>query len=353
MALHLVTGYSGKAHITSADQGAFHVAMLLGGNYVLNRGNKFAANIVSNNLIEVLDGELIMQGRYARVNSGAKMEAVIENGTQDYKRNDLIVARYTKDAVTAVESIDLVVIKGTPSETEAVDPEYTEGNILDGELVADFPLYRVPLDGLNVGELIPLFEVVDNFDERLKEIIEGIVAVDNALKLGGKTAEEWQGKIDEKLDKSGGTIGSAQTVLLDLNSNTDQNPQAWLAFSHKGSRLGYIGFNRDGNPQVSKDGVNFNAILHSGNKPSGSYTGNGDTTTRIIDIGGTNEYVIIDVVQVCMILVGNGGAYCFNKSGTVSYYPPETLCTYQGKMYIRSNHTNINYSGMTYRWIAV
>lgn len=167
MALHLVTGYAGKEHVTAADQGAFNVAMLIAGNYVLNRGEKFAASIVTNNLIKVLDGEIILQGRYIRLDSGSFEEIAIDNGTQDYKRNDLIVCRYTKDSTTGVESAALVVIKGTQDSALAVDPEYTTGDTLHGDLVCDFPLYRVPIDGLTVGELEPLFEVVDSFSAQM------------------------------------------------------------------------------------------------------------------------------------------------------------------------------------------
>lgn len=167
MALHLVTGYAGKEHVTAADQGAFNVAMLIAGNYVLNRGEKFAASIVTNNLIKVLDGEIILQGRYIRLDSGSFEELTIDNGTQDYKRNDLIVCRYSKDSTTGVESAALVVIKGTQDSALAVDPEYTVGDTLHGDLVCDFPLYRVPIDGLNVGELVPLFEVVDSFSAQI------------------------------------------------------------------------------------------------------------------------------------------------------------------------------------------
>lgn len=168
MALHLVTGYAGKEHVTAADQGAFNVAMLIDGNYVLNRGEKFAATIVTNNLIKVLDGEIILQGRYIRLDSGSFEELAIDSGTQDYKRNDLIVCRYTKSSTTGVESAALVVLKGTQDSAIAIDPEYTTGDTLHGDLCCDFPLYRVPIDGLTVGELEPLFEVVDSFSKQME-----------------------------------------------------------------------------------------------------------------------------------------------------------------------------------------
>lgn len=170
MNLHLVTGYAGSEHVTSSDQGAFHAAMLVKGCYVLNEGNKFAASIVSNNLVKVLDGEIIMQGRYIKLDAGDYAEVPIENGQQDYKRNDLIVVRYTKNAITGIETTAFAVIKGTPSLEDAVDPEYTVCDILNGAMIADFPLYRIALNGLNIQEPVALFDVLDNFDERLKAL---------------------------------------------------------------------------------------------------------------------------------------------------------------------------------------
>ena len=49
MSLHLITGYAGVEHITSADQGSYNAAMMGEGQFVLERGNKFAASIISNN----------------------------------------------------------------------------------------------------------------------------------------------------------------------------------------------------------------------------------------------------------------------------------------------------------------
>lgn len=167
--LHLVTGYAGEAHITADDQGSLNAAVFGEGQFVLNRGNKFSANVVTNNQIKVLDGDILMQGRHIRMNSGSFVELTIENGAQGYYRNDLIVARYTKNSSTGVEDCNLVVIKGTATTGTASDPEYTSGDIIGGNaLQNDMPLYRVPINGLNVQELVPLFTVIDN---RLVDIL--------------------------------------------------------------------------------------------------------------------------------------------------------------------------------------
>ena len=79
--LHLVTGYKGEAHVTSADQGSFNAAIIGTGSYVLNRGNKFAALVVSNNSVRVQDGDICMQGRHVRLAEGTYVDLGIENVT--------------------------------------------------------------------------------------------------------------------------------------------------------------------------------------------------------------------------------------------------------------------------------
>lgn len=158
--LHLVTGYAGAAHITAADHGSFNSAIFGAGQYVLNRGNKFAASIVSNNKITVLDGDLLIQGRHVRLNEGSYVDLTIDNGAQGMLRHDLIVARYTKNSATGVEECNLVVIKGTAAASNPADPAYTAGDIINDHVtIADMPLYRVILNGLNVQPLVQLFTI--------------------------------------------------------------------------------------------------------------------------------------------------------------------------------------------------
>lgn len=179
---HLVTGYAGQVHVTAADQGAFHVALFGSGQYVLGKGNRLAASVISSNLIRVSDGDIYMQGRHIRIEEGTTVDLAIENGAQGVKRNDLIVARYTRNTATAVEEVNLVVIKGTAVASNPVDPAYTTGDIIEEHAVQnDMPLYRVPIDGLTVGSLVPLFTV---FNKTIPEINETV----NANKAAATTA---------------------------------------------------------------------------------------------------------------------------------------------------------------------
>lgn len=156
--LHLVTGYSGTPHVASSDQGSLFEALIRSGQFVMDAGAKFAASIVSNNQIRVSDGELMMQGRHVKLTPGAYVDLAIANGAQSFLRRDLIVARYTRNADNGIEECSLVVLKGTQAESNPSDPEYITGNLnADGALQHDFPLYRVSISGLNIGELEALF----------------------------------------------------------------------------------------------------------------------------------------------------------------------------------------------------
>lgn len=183
--MHIVTGYRGENHVTAADVGSFNAAVFGGGEFVLDRGSKFEASILSNNKIGIADGDLLMQGRHVRL-TGA-VELTIENGQTSWLRNDLIVARYTMDNATGVEDVNLVVIKGTAVQgSDPVDPEYTSADIInDTVYLNDMPLYRVPLNGLNVQALVPLFTLAPSMGEH---------AQDKAVHVTEAEKKEWHGK---------------------------------------------------------------------------------------------------------------------------------------------------------------
>lgn len=146
--MNIVTGYRGTPHITSNAVQAFNQGIFGSGEYILEVGNKFDATIVDANTITLEDGEGVLQGVHFRIEPGTTESVNIQNGTLGYNRNDLICARYSKNVITGVESVDLVVIEGAPSESDASDPSYNTGDLLNGDTPIDFPLWRVSLSGL-------------------------------------------------------------------------------------------------------------------------------------------------------------------------------------------------------------
>lgn len=166
MAVNIVTGMTGTAHITSDDDRCFNASIIGKGEYVFDYGKKFSVDIINNNLIRVHDGMCIIQGTQMGIELNDYEDVVIENGISGSIRKDLIVMRYERNADTSIEKASLVVIKGEPvtndGQTQPVQPQPTSGNILDGgDLIVDIPLYYVTIESLSIAKVEPLFVVFD------------------------------------------------------------------------------------------------------------------------------------------------------------------------------------------------
>ena len=171
MALNLITGYAGIPHITSENDGAVNAALYGSERYVLNTGQKFAYEIISNNLIRIKDGYAMNQGRKIGLAISEYEDLTIDNGLQGVKRSDIIVIRYTKNLDTGIESADFVVVKGTSGDAYK-DPALETGNIIQGDSVDDLPLYRVKIDGLSIATVEPMFNMLMSMQEMQEELTE-------------------------------------------------------------------------------------------------------------------------------------------------------------------------------------
>ena len=170
--MEIITGYTGKPHVTSEQDRDVNIGVVGEESYVLQTGMQLVAEVSSNNEIKIRDGVLMHQGCTASIKKNTYDSLTIINGSQGMKRIDLIVARYEKNQDNGIESLDLKVIQGTPAESTPTVPEYTEGDIQAGDYVADMPMYQVIIDGLNITEVKKVFEVAPSIDALKKEIAE-------------------------------------------------------------------------------------------------------------------------------------------------------------------------------------
>ena len=168
--MEIVTGVGEKAHVTSKKFRGILEGIIKDGSYILNTGDQLSVELVSNNLLKIYSGEMIHHGNVSSVDPYDEIE--ISNGTQDMQRIDLIVSRYTKDANTGIETTDWVCIQGTPAESNPQVPDYTVGNLQDGDLVDDCPFATVTLDGINVTSIDVLLKVVPTIPELESELDE-------------------------------------------------------------------------------------------------------------------------------------------------------------------------------------
>ena len=170
--MEIITGYTGKPHVTAEQDRDVNEGIFDTGSFVLKTGSQLAAELVSNNEIKVRDGVLVIQGCTAVIKKNTYDPVTIANGSQGMKRIDLIVARYNKNEETKIEEVMLKVIQGTPNASTAAVPTYKTGDIQSGDLVADMPLYKVTLDGLNVTSVDKMFTVIPTLPELSSKLYE-------------------------------------------------------------------------------------------------------------------------------------------------------------------------------------
>ena len=167
---YLDTGDTGRA-VSAESDGALFAGIFGSAKYVLENGSQFKAEVQSNNIVKISDGDAVMYGRHVRIPANDSALVTINNGHSGTNRIDLIVFRYTKDS-TGKETVDLVVIHGEDSTGTATAPSAVDGNILTGAMQSDFPLYTVELNGINIVKVNPLFNVIGNISKLKEELTE-------------------------------------------------------------------------------------------------------------------------------------------------------------------------------------
>lgn len=212
MANYLDTGDTGRA-VSAESDGALFAGIFGNAKYVLGNGSQFKAEVQSNNIVKISDGDAVMYGRHVRIPANDSALVTINNGHSGTNRIDLIVFHYEKDS-TGKETVDLAVIQGEDSTGTATAPATIDGDILTGAMQADFPLYRVELNGLNIVSVTAMFDVIGN----ISQIAKANKDLSNQLaeiskKMTGKYAHAYSAYLDnEKSTKTSLTLNSIKAT---------------------------------------------------------------------------------------------------------------------------------------------
>lgn len=143
--IELMDGRTGEAHISSEDWAVFNAATYGVTEGVFDWGDGFKLSMSTSNKGTLGAGAGLVDGK--RVWIKTPESVTIESGGQGVKRHDIVGIQYETHS-TNLERAVVKVVKGTPAASPA-----------DPDLPSKFlPLWRVPLDGLNVGAPVALFD---------------------------------------------------------------------------------------------------------------------------------------------------------------------------------------------------
>lgn len=192
--MKIVTGKTGTPHVASQEFRQFAEGTVGQESYILASGENLEPELSTNNLLKIRSGMMSHHGNISCVELGTYDEITIQNGNQGMKRIDLVVNRYSKNDETGIESNDWVVLMGTPDAEAPVAPAYTEGNLQEGDLVDDCPVFEVHLDGINVTEVKKLLSItpdMSTLNAYLAELHNSMVCGDFSTSDEIDTGEKW------------------------------------------------------------------------------------------------------------------------------------------------------------------
>lgn len=146
--MKIITGKTGKPHVTSADDRALHRAEWDGDGFL---SVSQPPVLVNSTTLRVYPCDIMFQGCHARV-TGTYEDLTFPSEETGKKRVDILVARYTLSE-EGLEDMSLLILTGQPVESsqEPQSPVYETGIIANNVSVADMPLYKIIHDGINVS----------------------------------------------------------------------------------------------------------------------------------------------------------------------------------------------------------
>lgn len=179
-ALTVNTAAEAAGHIYAEDDAAIFQSMF-GGDGVLNIGNCLKSTVISNNKVRISDGVLSVGGHIGRLSHADYQDMTIENGATGYNRNDIIYARFLTSG--NVDSFILAVKKGTATTGTASDPALVQGNLYEGAVERDYPLYRVKLSGLSIASVDQLFTVIPTIPDLKAQMAKDKAEINQSLTI--------------------------------------------------------------------------------------------------------------------------------------------------------------------------
>ena len=228
--MQIVTGKTGTPHVTSQQFRQFIEGTVGQESYILNTAENLEPELVTNNKLKIRSGMMCHHGNLSVVEIGTYDEVTIPNGTQGMKRVILIANRYTRNEETGIEECEWHKFIGVSDPDEFKVPTgYTEGNLQEGDLVDDCPVFEIHQDGLNVVEIKKLLSVTSDIPTINASLADSFFEPGDEISLSGLTLDGYVTQagtrllmsipVGKRLDKITGARTSLATGVVRQNGN--------------------------------------------------------------------------------------------------------------------------------------
>ena len=263
MTVHFITASRGgdEPHVTSGDDARQNVAHIGNVNYVGKTGDQLSASMTSSNTLRILSGDGWICGRHWSVDGFE--DVTIENGNPGYNRKDLVVFHAE---TSPSDNGYITVIKGEETTGDAVVPTYAEGDLNEGDTVAEMPLYVVSLTGVSVGDPEPQFDVLMPYNEFRTSIAQHSTTETQTDKTWIDGKPIYRKILRMGPTNQGGSTSIAHAIDYDIITHCEA-----IAYYDVGTcipipRIGFEGNTRDTGYDTNYFIDSANIIVQSGNK---------------------------------------------------------------------------------------
>lgn len=278
----------------------------------------------------------------------------------------MIMPKGAYDASASYEVLDLVTHKGNVwvAKRNVTGVEPNSANSADWFLMADLANY-LPKSGGEINGTTDLksydaTNIAMNVANSLRSIgmrvySNGVADFfdytnnKNIFRSMADGTNTFNGTATGNLPLSGGTVTKNGTKVMGIhNTNSDYT---LFEFYGNGSELGSLGFDGVNNPMYRGADGKTGTLLHTGNKPTGSYTGNGSATARTISTGGLGNCCLIYRIDgaVMAIVSPNGATTTITLDGYTgsshSFISNSKMAFSNGVLTIATDNANVNMSG--------
>lgn len=257
--------------------------------------------------------------------------------------NNLFFSKKTVPAGTIPEDGEFwfLAIEGlTDAEKEALANKLDKtGGTVDGNILVETSGNTTRAIGIKntIREIEQLLYANDGF-----YALRDMTAGKNIIESKADGTNTFNGHASKDLPLTGGTIEAENDTPLILKSKT---AGVSLRLLNNEGIGWYFGFSSDGEPRITGKGY----LLHTGNKPTGTYTGNGDATERRIKVGGIGKVVYVFNTRG-LAIVTTGGTAVFPNGGEFTWISATTLDSLTMEIVLKTDNANLNGSNLAFNY---
>lgn len=254
-----------------------------------------------------------------------------------------------------LSNIDAKTLDGHEAEYFATKGEVFNGSILEKALTLEVGVYHYHFGTGNLSDLPNNYYRWGSATVYVRSKAAGVLVMLWGMEEATihcpptwnyYNSVSWSGW-ETPITARGGTVANSNVQPMFIQRNGNGN--VFLGYKLYNELVGSFGFSAKDKPSYMSTDGQIKDLFHTGNKPTGTYTGNGSATERTINIGGIGEYVAIRKQSSKGVVIVSRSGY-FGTDGTSFITGTDVVVDASGNLIVATINAVFNENGKTYEY---